>query len=83
MTKNMLVLGISILVLLVVVFYLRSGLNAPAPTESTTATSTAAISASAATGETVKTAVPDAIGKTNPFQSDVNPVSGYQNPFGQ
>lgn len=36
----------------------------------------------AQTSDTVKASVPNAIGNTNPFQSDVNPVSGYQNPFG-
>ena len=82
MTKNTLylVLGVVVLVLLGAWFYFKGG-TAPAPAP--VSTTTAAIGASAQTGDTVKTGVPSAVGKTNPFQSNVNPMSGYQNPFGQ
>lgn len=41
----------------------------------------ATASAPGQTADTVKATMPDAVGKVNPFKADVNPVSGYQNPF--
>jgi hypothetical protein len=85
MNKNIVyvVLGVIVLALLAW-FYMQPSATEPVGGVAPVSTTTAAVSAAAGTSDTVKASVPGAIGKTNPFvQSSVNPVSGYQNPFGQ
>ncbi|MFA6502751.1 MAG: hypothetical protein WCT45_00650 [Candidatus Paceibacterota bacterium] len=41
------------------------------------------IGAAAETAASAQSSVSGAVGNTNPFGAEVNPLSGYQNPFGQ
>lgn len=74
------VLAVVVLVLLGAWLYMRP---AASPAGTSTSAPTTPLGSAMQTGDTVKSAVPGAVGKTNPFQSNMNPVGGYQNPFGQ
>lgn len=77
-----LLLAVAVLVL-AAWFYLKSGSAVSPRTNAPTNTTNSAIGTGAQAGAAAKAAVPGAIGNTNPFKSNVNPVSGYQNPFGR
>jgi len=95
MNKNIyIVIGVAVLLLLAAgawFFYSGSmpGAGAPALQEAPLAAATPPAPGVPATlagtavqaGDAAKSAMPDAVGKANPFKADVNPVSGYQNPF--
>ncbi len=77
MNRTLLYVIIIVIIALAAWVYFRS----PKPAEAPVGTN--AIGAAAGTADTVKATMPAAVDSANPFTADVNPTSGYKNPFGQ
>ena len=63
-------------------FFMKKG-TGESTAETAASTTTTIIDNAAKASDAVTAGAPSAIGKTNPFKANVNPVGGYQNPFGK
>lgn len=80
--KNFGYLLLAVLIALGGWFYFNSKSTPPSSSNVAGDATASAVGAGAQAGDTATAGVPNAVGNTNPFESNTNPVSGYQNPFG-
>jgi hypothetical protein len=73
-------LALIVLALIAARFFFGRGALAPAPQVSP---ASQAINAGVSAGAAAQTSAATAVDNANPFSADVNPASGYKNPFGQ